>query len=78
MREFWDDASIPARGAALLERDRLLKTGLCAAGLVVGLGVVYRFYKPLLTAAAVVYVSTRPPVKRFLRKAAGLLRREPA
>ena len=29
MREFWDDASIPARGAALLERDRLLKTGIC-------------------------------------------------
>ena len=61
-------ANIPARGAALLERDRLVKAGLVAAGIVLGAGFVRVCYKPLLAAAAVVYLGTRPSVKRALSK----------
>ncbi len=76
MRAHWDDTSIPARGAALLERDRLLKTGLFAAALLAYLGIAFRFYKQVLALAGVVYVGTRPPVQKALSRAAALLRRD--
>lgn len=74
MSEFSVD--IPAQGAALLERDRRVKTGLFLAGTVLALGLARRFYKPLLAGAVALYIGTRPPVKQFLSRAAALLRRE--
>ena len=65
-------SNIPARGAALLERNRMIKAGLCVAGAVLAVGVIRRFHKPLLAAAAAIYLGTRPPVKQFLSRVASV------
>ena len=78
MRDFSDAAGIPARGAALMEQDRRLKTRLFAVVLLLYLGIAYRFYKQVLAISALVFVGTRPPVKRALNRAAALLRRDGA
>ena len=61
-----DGAGIPARGAVELERDRIEKLGLCAAVIVAIVVACRILYKPLLGAAAAVYLLTRPSIKDAL------------
>lgn len=69
MNDFF--ANIPARGAALMERDRMMKAGLAVAGVTLGAVLVYKFYKPILAGAAVLFVASRPPIKRALNRFTG-------
>ena len=69
MKEFFAD--IPARGAALMERDRIVKAGLVVGGATLGAVLVYRYYRPILAAAAVLFVASRPPVRRALARLSG-------
>ena len=64
--------NIPSRGAALMERDRMIKAGLTVAGATLGAVLIWRFYKPILAGAAVLFVASRPPIKRALKHLAGL------
>ena len=49
----------------------MMKAGLAVAGVTLGAVLVYKFYKPILAGAAVLFVASRPPIKRALNRFTG-------